>query len=500
MSLLNLVADGRAVLEAFKRSQAIIEFKMDGTILTANENFLKAMGYTLEEVQGKHHSIFVEPACRDSQEYHNFWESLKRGDFQIAQYKRIGKNGREVWIEASYNPVLGLNGRPYKVVKIATDVSAQKAVFADLQGKVEAASRSQAMIEFDLDGTILWANENFLAVLGYQLDEIKGRHHSIFVDPAYQASADYRRLWDELRAGKFQAGQFQRLGKNGREVWIEGAYNPVKDLNGRVVKIVKFAIDLTGRKKQNADLATVFETTVKSLVGSVANTAETLHATAESLAAAAQETDRQSSTVACATEELSASIAEISRQISEASRIVGRAVTTAHKSEELVQALVDTASKVGEVTNLISNIAGQTNLLALNATIEAARAGDAGKGFAVVAGEVKSLATQTARATEEIGRQISDIQEASRNTAASIQDIVKTIAQVSEINTSISGAIEQQSSATREVAANTDGVTAATEETGKSSVQVLNVSQVLGAQAKNLDGQVDQFLKQVRRM
>ena len=254
------------MVDALNKSQAVIEFKLDGTILTANENFLRAMGYTLEEIKGRHHSMFVEPAYKDSAEYRDFWAKLGRGEYQAAQYRRFGKGGKEIWIEASYNPILGRNGRPYKVVKFATDISAQKAQSADLQGKVEAIGRSQAVIEFELDGTIITANENFLAVMGYRLEEIKGKHHSMFAEAGYAASTEYREFWAKLNRGEYQAAQYKRIAKGGKEVWIEASYNPILDANGRPFKVVKFATDLTKRKEQNLSLARNFETGVKALV------------------------------------------------------------------------------------------------------------------------------------------------------------------------------------------------------------------------------------------
>ena len=487
-------------MAALDMSMAVIEFKMDGTIIKANQNFLDTMGYQLKEIVGQHHSLFVEPGYRDSAEYKAFWASLNEGHHQARQFKRIAKDGSEIWLEASYNPLLDSRGKPYKVIKFATDISKKQAEYADLRGKVEAIARSQAVIEFELDGTIITANENFLKTMGYGLDEIVGKKHSLFVEPAYRESAEYREFWQKLGRGEYQAAQFKRLAKGGKEIWLEASYNPILDANGRPCKVVKFATDLTPRKEQNAALANQFETGVKTMVQSVATSAGDMQHTATSLAAAAEQTNQQSSTVAAASEELSSSVTEISRQIAESNRVVGTAVEGAQKSEQMVSELVSAAQKIGEVTQIISDIAEQTNLLALNATIEAARAGEMGKGFAVVASEVKSLATQTAKATEEIAQQIKGIQESSSTTASTIREIGKIISQVSEISTSISSAVEEQSAATQEVAGNINGVTQAAEETGRNSASVLEVSKGLSKQAADLEEQVDQFLVSVRAM
>lgn len=500
MSIMVFGGDAAAKLAALDKSQASIEFKLDGTILTANQNFLQAMGYTLSEIVGKHHSIFVDPEESKTPAYKEFWQKLGRGEFQQAQYKRFGKGGKEIWIEASYNPLLNGRGTPYKVVKYATDITAKTMEHADLVGKVAAIDRSQAVIEFQLDGTIITANQNFLSTLGYKLEEIAGKHHSMFVEKGARDSAEYRDFWTNLANGEFQAGQYKRFGKDGKEVWIEASYNPVFDPNGRPIKVVKFATDITPRKHQNAELAKAFEEGVKRAVEAVSSSAGDMEVTAQSLAANAEQTNQQTATVSSATEELSASVGEIARQISESTRAVGSAVDAAGKSEKMVSDLLAAAQKVGEVTMIIADIAEQTNLLALNATIEAARAGEAGKGFAVVASEVKSLANQTAKATEEIAQQIKEIQDSTNITAESISQIANIIAKVDEIGTSISSAVEEQSAATQEVSVNISGVAQATEESGTSATSVLNYARSLTEQAEGLNEQVDGFLEKVRAM
>jgi methyl-accepting chemotaxis protein len=270
-----MFADYAGQVAAIRKSQAVIEFSMEGTILDANDNFLKALGYRLEEIKGQHHSMFVEPGYKQTSEYHEFWAALNRGEYQAAEYKRIGKGGKEVWIQASYNPIMDLNGKPFKVVKYATDTTSQKLQNADYVGQIAAIGKSQAVIEFNMDGTVLTANDNFLKALGYTLDEIKGRHHSMFVDEAFRQSYEYKEFWAALNRGEYQAAEYRRLGKGGKEVWIQASYNPIMDLNGKPFKVVKYATDTTPQKLAlNAMLADAALLTKAAVEGKLAARAD----------------------------------------------------------------------------------------------------------------------------------------------------------------------------------------------------------------------------------
>jgi methyl-accepting chemotaxis protein len=260
----NNSADAVAQAAAISKSQAVIEFNMDGTIITANQNFLDTLGYRLEEIQGKHHSMFVPADMRDSAEYRGFWANLNRGEFQAAEYKRIAKGGREIWIQASYNPIFDRSGKPCKIIKFATDITAQKIRSMEDAGKISAIGRAQAVIEFNLDGTIITANDNFLGALGYSLAEIQGKHHSMFVAPAERDSNTYREFWARLNRGEFQSGEFKRFGKGGKEVWILASYNPILDDTGKPFKVVKFASDVSAQKLKTADFCGQIEAIGKS--------------------------------------------------------------------------------------------------------------------------------------------------------------------------------------------------------------------------------------------
>jgi methyl-accepting chemotaxis protein len=247
------IQNALAQTAAINRSQAMIEFNLDGTVVTANDNFLAATGYRLDEIKGKHHGMFVDPAERESHQYREFWARLNRGEFQAAQYRRFAKGGKEIWIQASYNPVLDASGRPTGVIKFATDITAQKIRSMEDAGKIAAMNRAQAVIEFDMDGTIVTANENFLAAMGYSLTEIQGKHHSMFVVPAERDSAAYREFWSKLNRGQFDAAEYKRIGKGAKEIWILATYNPILDEAGKPFKVVKFATDVTAQKLKAAD-------------------------------------------------------------------------------------------------------------------------------------------------------------------------------------------------------------------------------------------------------
>ena len=257
-------SDGEALLRSLDRSLATIEFAMDGTILDANPNFLALMGYDLEEVRGRHHRMFVEPGVAESEAYRDFWQDLKRGHYQSAEFKRIGRGGREVWIQATYNPILDRHGRPVRVVKFATDVTDETRRNADFRGQVAAVNKSQAVAHLAMDGTLLDANDVFLRLFGYEREAVVGQHHRIFMEPAVAEGWDYASFWQKLRAGEYQQGEFKRIAHGGREVWIQASYNPILDRDGRPFKVVKFATDVTATKLRTADFTGQFEAISRS--------------------------------------------------------------------------------------------------------------------------------------------------------------------------------------------------------------------------------------------
>ena len=474
-----------AKMAALNKVQAIIEFDLEGTILTANDNFLKAMGYDLDEIKGHKHAIFLDPAYRDSPDYRHFWDELRAGKFQRAEFRRIGKNGKEIWIQASYNPLLDRRGKPYKIVKFAIDVTAEKLRAADMAGQVAALNKAQAVIEFDLDGRVIGANQNFLDALGYRLEEIEGRHHRLFVDAAERETPAYRRFWQALGRGEFQAGQYRRIGKGGRDVWIQACYNPILDMNGRPFKVVKFATDITAQVLEQQRRATIQKTIDADLAGIGEAVASTMHEATEA-ASAANQASGNVQAVAAGAEELSASVGEISRQVSHAREISARAVEQAGRTNEIVSGLSSAAQRIGDVVQLITTIAAQTNLLALNATIEAARAGEAGKGFAVVATEVKSLASQTAKATEEIGAHIGSVQTSTVGAVAAIDQMGSTIRSLNEISTAIAAAVEEQTAVTSEVSANMRGASQGVEAISQSMNAIARSTADIDDAARNV--------------
>lgn len=442
----------KSKFDAISRSQAIIEFDTSGKILLANENFCNAMGYSLDEIRGQYHRMFVDAEYAETDEYREFWAQLGRGEFSAAEYKRLAKGGRPVWIQASYNPIFDDRGSPIGVIKVATDITGEKQRQAEIAGKLEAVDRVQAVIEFDMDGIIQHANENFLAAVGYDLDQVVGKHHRMFMDPVEAQSDAYQTFWSELNSGQFKTGEFRRIGNHGKEVWILASYNPVFDPDGQPIKVVKFATDITAQVQERAERADAQNGITRDLEKISTSASEVSRQSAE-VATSSEQASQGVQSVASGAEELAASSREISQQVSRAMEVTRNAVEEADVTNEFVSGLSDSANRIGEIVEMINAIAEQTNLLALNATIEAARAGDAGKGFAVVASEVKGLANQAARATDEIGAQITQVQDVTAKSVTAIQSIRRTIGEVDEISSAVVAAVEEQNSVTSDISA-----------------------------------------------
>ncbi len=470
-----------SIFNALDKSQAVIEFDMTGKILNANANFLGAMGYTLDEIRNQHHSMFVDPLEKNSLEYREFWASLNRGEFQAAQYKRFAKGGKEIWIEASYNPILNKSGRPVKVVKFATDITQDKLRNADYEGQLAAVNKSQAVIEFKLDGTIVKANENFLKTLGYTMEEIKGKHHSIFVDPKEVSQPAYKEFWAELASGKFKAAQYRRIGKGGREVWIEASYNPILDADGKPFKVVKYATDITAQIDLLKNVKILMEGNMNEIDQAVRMVS---HQSANASSSSSQTTSNVQA-VASGAEELHASVQEISQNMAKSKTEADDAYEKVLSAVSETEKLETAAQAMNGIVALIENIANQVNLLSLNATIEAARAGEAGKGFAVVANEVKNLAGQASDATSQISAEINGVQTVVKHVVDSLDTIRNSIDKVRNYVTSVAGAVEEQSAVAQDMSSNMQIASQAVSDVTESISQIVVAAEQVNSAVSN---------------
>ncbi|MBI6856085.1 PAS domain-containing methyl-accepting chemotaxis protein [Pseudomonas cichorii] len=374
------------LLKALDRSMAIIEFDLNGVVLTVNDNFLKTMHYRREDVLGKEHRKFCPPEYARSSEYSQLWNRLRAGEFVSATFRRVAGNGQTVWLEASYNPIKDESGKTVKIVKYALDITAKVQADSEAKNKLQALDRAMAVIEFDLEGRILCANSNLTSLMGYSEKDLIGKSHKLLCPPEITSSSEYADFWKRLNKGEFFSGQFKRVNRHGQTLWLEASYNPVYDTDGKLWKIIKFASDITARvEKHERDTDSA---------------AQAYHISVQT-----QKVTEQGTQVI---QQAATEMRQISVNIEDSSRIVTQ--------------LGERSEQITTIVNTIRSIAEQTNLLALNAAIEAARAGDQGRGFAVVADEVRQLAGRTSRSTAEISEMIGVIQNETRQAIDSMEN------------------------------------------------------------------------------